>query len=135
MFFFKKFCHTGHFLKNVSAQFWNYVKKKINLYWVLWCTIKFFRYMAYSFESVLRLVQKQQLRLRKPYQSHFCDCDCNNLHHCNMNSTIKMLWTYICDVASAIAVCERAFRVYSQCVSALAFDQIPTRWKPQVMIT
>ena len=25
------------------------------------------------------------------YQGHFCDCDCDDLQHCNVNSTIEML--------------------------------------------
>ena len=41
-------------------------------------------------------------------QSHFCDC--NNLWHRNVNSTIEMLWTHVCNFAFAIAVCEWAVR-------------------------
>ena len=79
----------------------------------------------HGYEINLGIVRIQQLRLRKRnrwlamslnygLQSHFCDCHCDDLWYCNMNSPKEMQWTYICNCESdvtfaiAIAVCERA---------------------------
>ena len=59
---------------------------------------------------IQRLWKRSRLGNRKyGNQSHFSIA--NDLQHRNVNSTIKMLWTYICDFAFAITVCERALTV------------------------
>ena len=80
-----------------------------------WYQLK--RLRAFHIQRLWKPLRSRNHNCKCGYQSHFCDCD--DLPHHNVNCTIEMLWTHICHFtfAIAIAVCERALRLCSHCLT------------------